>query len=377
MRILVINWQDLRNPLSGGAEVHLHEIFSRIAARGHEVTLLCSGFPGAPPEEIIDGIRVIRRGGRNWFNLAVPLVYHTELARRGFDIVVDDLNKIPFFTPLFVRSPLIAIAHHLFDRSIFLEAPWPAAAYVYRTERMALDLYRRRGIPFIVVSPSTQAEFLRKGYALEDLPIVYNCVDHRLYRPTGVARSSVPLVGYFGRLKRYKSVDHLLRALMIARESVPDLRGIIIGEGDDRARLEACARDLGLAGCVTFTGYVSVARTVELLQEMWTMVMPSSKEGWGLTVLEANACGTPVIASDVPGLRDAVRDGETGVLVPYGDVAALAAQMVRMVRDSGYRARLGAAATAWSQKFTWDDEAAKALHILEERANLPVTREPA
>ena len=367
MRILVINWQDIRNPLGGGAEVHLHEIFSRIVHKGHEVTLLCCAFPGASAEENIDGIKVIRQGGREVFNFHVPLVYFSRLRKERFDVVVDDLNKIPFFTPLFVREPLIGIAHHLFDRSIFLETNYVSASYVYWSERLALALYRGAGIPFMVVSPSTQEEFLRRGYRREDLPVVYNCVDHRLYRPTGVSRSATPLIGYFGRLKRYKSVDHLLRALPAVKDAVPDVRAVIVGEGDDRPRLEGIAKELEIADRVTFTGYVSDERKVELLQQMWVKVTTSSKEGWGLTVLEANACGTPVIASNVPGLRDAIRDGETGLLYPYGDVQALAEKTTLLLRDEKVRGRLGANALSWAEKFDWDVVADETIRVLEKR----------
>jgi len=268
---------------------------------------------------------------------------------------------------VFVREPLVAIAHHLFDRSIFLETNYAIASYVYWTERFALDLYRRRAIPFMVVSSSTQEEFLRKGFRREDLPIVHNCVDHALYRPTGVPRSPAPLIGYFGRLKKYKSVDHLLQALARVRGDIPEIRCVIVGEGDDRLRLEAQAGGLGLDECVTFTGYVSDARKVELLQEMWVMVTTSSKEGWGLTVLESNACGTPVIASNVPGLRDAIRDGETGVLYPYGDVADLASKILALLRDGSTRTRLGENAMVWAKTFDWDVAADRALEVLEKR----------
>lgn len=367
MRILVINWQDIRNPLGGGAEVHLHEIFSRIAARGHDVTLLCSAFPGCAREETIDGIRVVRRGGRQTFNFTVPGAYRSLARGGGFDIVVDDLNKIPFFTPLFVRAPLIAVAHHLFDRSIFLETNFLVGSYVYWTERLALSLYRRAGVPFMVVSPSTREEFVRRGYRVENLPIVHNCVDHRLYRPTGVPRSPTPLIGCFGRLKKYKSVDHLLRALPAVARAVPEVRAAIIGDGDDRPRLEGVARDMGLADRVVFTGHVTENRKVELLQEAWVNVATSSKEGWGLTVLEANACGTPVIASDVPGLRDAVRNGETGLLYPYGDIPRLAETLTSLLRDTPARRRLAEHALHWAREFDWENAAETALGVLRDR----------
>ncbi|MCZ6775488.1 MAG: glycosyltransferase family 4 protein [Ignavibacteria bacterium] len=367
MRILIINWQDIKNPLGGGAEVHLHEIFSRIARMGHDVTLYCSSFHGALSEENLDGIRVIRKGGRHLFNFQVPLGYHSRFKREKFDIVIDDMNKIPFFTPLFVKEPVYGIAHHLFGKSIFLETNLVIGSYVYQMERAAISLYRRRKIPFMVVSPSTQQEMLDHGFPLSDLPIVSNCVDHNVYRKTGIPKNPTPLIGYFGRLKKYKSVDHLLRALPDVLRQVPDLRLIVIGEGDDRPRLEALVRELGLQNVVEFTGFVSQERKVELLQQMWLKVAPSSKEGWGLTVLEANACGTPVVASNVPGLRDAVKDNETGLLFPYGDVLALSRTTTLLLKDEKLRNRLTQNAIQWSNEFDWEVVAKAALRLLENR----------
>ncbi len=375
MKILVFNWQDIRNPQAGGAEVHLHEVFSRIVALGNEVTLYCSSFRGAPREETLNGIRIVREGGRLLFNYRVPLAYRSHFRSAGFDVVVDDMNKIPFFTPLFVREPLAGITHHLFGGSIFRETNVPVALYVYLMESLAVRIYRRRGVPFIVGSPSTYRELLAKGFGEKDVTLINYAVDHTVHRLTGVPKSARPTIGYFGRLKRYKSIDHLLRALPQVLARYPDLRTLIVGEGDDRPRLEALARDLGVAHAVEFTGFVDEQRKIELLQQLWVKVTTSSKEGWGLTVLEANACGTPVIASDVPGLRDAVKNGETGILYPYGDVGALAATIVRFLGDGELRSRLGEGGIRWAKEFSWDNAARRTLEILGKAvASASVTR---
>ena len=154
--ILVINWQDITHPLGGGAEVHFHEIFKRVIAAGHRVTLLSCHYDEAPKEEIIDGIRIIRRGKRDFFNYVVPKAYRELRAQENFDIVIDDVNKIPFFTPLFVKEPLLALAHHFFGKSIFLEVSFHYAAYVYLSEMLIKHIYRRT--PFAVVSESTRKE---------------------------------------------------------------------------------------------------------------------------------------------------------------------------------------------------------------------------
>ncbi|MEK9136606.1 MAG: glycosyltransferase family 4 protein, partial [Bacteroidota bacterium] len=196
MRILIVNWQDIKNPQAGGAEVHLHEVFSRIARMGHEVTLYCSSFPGAQHEETINGIRVIREGGRYLFNFRFFFTYLTRFRRQQFDIVVDDMNKIPFFTPLFVKRPIYGVTHHLFGKSIFLEVNFILATYVYLMERMAAWLYKRKRIPFIVGSPSTLAELQHERFPAADVALIYYGVDHSVHKTDGAAKSPRPLIGY-------------------------------------------------------------------------------------------------------------------------------------------------------------------------------------
>jgi len=360
-RVLVINWQDVRNPLSGGAEVHCHEIFRRLAEAGHEVTLLCSRFAGAADEEWIDGIRVVRRGGRNWFNFVVPFAYRRLCRRFPFDLVFDDINKIPFFTPLFVRRPLIAIVHHLFGRSIFLETCFLPASYVYLAEKLVPWVYRR--VPFVCVSESTRLELADSGLTgtIELLP---NGVDTGQYRVQKGHRSRQPLIGYLGRLKKYKSIDHLLRAMPSIRDKVAGARLLIIGDGDHRAELERLAVELGLTNAIEFTGAVSHEAKVAALNRLWLAVNPSPKEGWGLTVIEANACGIPVVAADSPGLRDSVRDQVTGLLYPYGDYGALASQVASLLKNPGRRQKMSRAAVAWATSLSWERSAEIAEQLI-------------
>jgi len=361
VNILAFNWQDIRNPLGGGAEVHFHEIFKRIAARGHRVTLCCSAFPGARPTEVIDGITVIRKGGRNLFNVQVPFRYFAGL-RKDTDVVVDDLNKIPFFTPWFVGKPLVTIVHHLFGKSIFTEASLPAASYVAVSERLAMKVYRKTLTA--VVSKSTAQELESFGFPRNRLVQVPNCVDHALYAPPAAPPTQI-VIGYLGRLKKYKCVEDLLYALDIVAKDFPEVRLQIIGDGDAREDLERIAGELEIADKVDFFGYVPQEDKVRHLQQLQVVVNTSSKEGWGLTVIEANACGVPVIASDVPGLRDSVVDGKTGLLYDFGNVEQLAKKILSVILDSDLRQKLSRGAIEWSQTFQWDKSADKMLEVLE------------
>ena len=355
MNILLLNWQDITHPLGGGAEVHYHEIFKRLVQRGHAVTLFCSGYDGAAAEESIDGIHVIRRGGRSTFNMNVMGRYRSRQAQEPFDIVIDDLNKIPFYTPLYIRKPLLTIVHHLFGSSIFREASLPAAAYVWSAERMALPLYRK-GV-FAAVSESTKSELMQHGVPGRNIHLVMNAVDAGVYSPGPTGPSSGPVIGYLGRIKQYKSVDHLIRAFALVHDAIPAARLVIVGDGDARPGLQRMAESLALTDAVTFTGYVDEREKVEQIRRCSVVVNPSAKEGWGLTVIEANACGVPVIAADVPGLRDSVVPGETGILFPYGDEAKIAEEILRVIGDPQTREMLANHALAWSRRFTWDASA--------------------
>jgi glycosyltransferase involved in cell wall biosynthesis len=363
MRILLLNWQDIKNPSGGGAEVYLHQIFKRLAGQGHKITLLCSQFAGAPAEEEIDGIFVVRKGNRNLFNYIVPIEYATKFHHEPYDIVIDDINKIPFYTPAFVRKPLLGMVMHLFDTSIFKEASIPAASYVYCAEQIALSVYKRT--PLVAISESTLHELLDHGYQRDNVFLVPCAVNHATYRPLPEVIRNEPIIGYVGRIKKYKSVDHLLYAFAIVQKEMPDAKLIVIGEGDGRPVFQQLSYKLNIDHATTFTGFLPLEEKVRLLNRMQLVVNTSAKEGWGLTVTEANACGAPAVASNVPGLRDAVIDGETGLLYEYGNIEQLAEKILLLLRDQNLRSRLSSAALKYAQSLTWDNSAKVMLDVIE------------
>ncbi len=353
MNILVVNWQDLENPQAGGAELHLFEIFGRLAARGHRIRLICSGWAGAEPETTLRGIKVRRVGGRHTFALLGRGAVRRALAEERPDVVVEDINKLPLFLAGLTRLPFYAIVPHLFGRTAFEEAPWPLAAAVWLAERPLPRAYRRAA--FQAISESTRDDLVARGVPAERIRVIHPGVDARRLTPAGPGgRAAVPTFLYVGRLKRYKGVDVALRALARARRVRSDLELDVAGSGDYRGRLEGLARELGLGPAVRFHGFVTEAEKVALLRRSWANLFPSPKEGWGITVVEAGACGTPSLASDSPGLRDSVRHGETGFLVPHGDPDALAARMLELAGDPALVERLGAGARRFAEEHTWE-----------------------
>ena len=363
LKILIFNWQDITNPLAGGAEVHLHEVFERLAARGHDVTLFCHHFDDAPREEVRNGIRIIRKGGRFLFNFHVFIEYLRRFRKEGYDVVIDDVNKIPFYTPLYVREPVQGVTHHLFGKSIFLETIFPLAAYVYLAERLIKPVYRN--VHFIIGSPSTANEYLEWGFSKDQVTVVNYCVNKDIYYHDESNIYDENRIAYFGRLKKYKSVDHLIRAMDRLKEAYPDLRLDIIGDGDDKQRLEDLTKELGLEDRITFHGFIDEDQKAPMLQKTNFVVNTSSKEGWGLTVVEANACGAPVVAANVPGLRDSVVDGETGLLYEFGNIDDLIEKMKVFLDSPATRNAFRERALSWAAKFDWEVAADETLELIE------------
>ena len=365
MRILLVNWQDLENPDAGGAELHLFELFRRLVARGDRVHLVCSGWRGASPAAEVQGISVERHGGRQSFALAGPGAVRRALARERWDIVVEDINKLPLFLASLTPLPFCAIIPHLFGSTAFQEASWPVAATVALAERPIPRRYRRAG--FHAISESTRDDLVRRGVPAGRIRVIHPGIDTAACTPaSALDRARPPTFLYVGRLKRYKGVETAIQALATARGERPDLSLDIAGSGDDAARLGSLTHQLGLDGAVRFHGFVPEPRKRELFQRATATLFPSPKEGWGLTIMEAAACGTPSLASDSPGLRDSVRDGVTGYLVPHADAGALARRMLELAGDPALVARLGTAARRHAEAWSWDDAAvATAAHLAE------------
>ncbi|MQA88879.1 MAG: glycosyltransferase [Gemmatimonas sp.] len=363
MKILVINWQDPQNPRAGGAEIHLHEIFRRIRQLGHEVTWLASGWKGSDRRAQLDGIEVHRCGSRYTFGARVVPYFRRNLADRSFDIAVEALNKVPVYSPLWCTSPVVLLVHHLFGTAAFKEASPPVAAMTWLQERPLRLVYRET--PVQTISHSTAADLLARGLVAEHIEVIHPGVDHGFFsRASSPTRSPVPTFLYLGRLQRYKQVDLILRAFARVRNQMDSARVVIAGRGANEGSLRNLCQALGIADHVFFAGYVTEKRKRELFRSSWANVFVSPKEGWGITNLEAAACGTPTIASDSAGLRESVVNGQTGFLVPHGDVASLALTMRRIAADPQLVEMLGAGAVEFARGFSWERSAHATLDHL-------------
>lgn len=356
LNILVVNWQDRLNPNAGGAEEHLHQVFGRLVERGHKVTVLCSDWtrnrePG--PIEI-DGIEVHRVGGRYSFLIKAPLYFRRHLRQNRWDVVVEDLNKIPMLSPQWARSgQSLVLVHHLFGVTAFHEANIALAATTWLLERLVPFVYRK--LPCVAVSESTRQDLGNRGLDAAKIQVIRNGVDLEGLGPTST-RYPEPTVVYLGRLKRYKRADLILKAIAFLRKQGVRPKVIVAGRGEARPGLEKLGRRLGITDQLHFAGFVPDAKKHELLSRAWVHVLTSPREGWGITSMEASACGTPTVASDSPGLRETVRHEETGLLVSHGNVPELAAALKRAL-DPSNRDKMGFAARQMAENYSWDNVA--------------------
>ena len=351
MKIAIVNWQDPAHPYAGGAEYYLWEYFSRLAPR-HEIHWFGARAKGMPAvEQGKDGITYHRMGPWHIANFTVPLLYARWRRRHRPDVVVDSITKVPTFLPLFERDvPVVTFVPHLFGETAFQETNPVLASYVVLMERPIPRVYRPT--PFIAISESTRQDLIQRGVPPENIRLFLPGVDTERYTPG--EKSPTPLVVYLGRMKRYKRVDLALQAFRRVFQEVPGARMVVVGGGDYLEALKKNARNLGLGDAVTFTGLVPQEEKIRYLQQAWVLVNTSPKEGWGMVNTEAQACGTPVVAFDAPGIRDSVRHGETGFLVPWGDVEGLARAVVRLLRDDKLRRSFARNARTFAESLSWD-----------------------
>jgi len=362
-RIHFVAWRDLDDPEAGGSELHAHMVASRWAAAGLDVTFRTSAVPDGPAALERDGYRVLRRSGR--YAVFPGAAWEgIRMGHRPGDALVEIWNGMPFLSPLWYRGPRIVFLHHVHAEMWGMVLP-PMLA-------RAGDLVERRGAPrfyrqsrVVTLSESSRREIVEMlRLRPERISVAPPGVDAR-YTPGG-HRSPVPLVVAVGRLVPVKRFDVLLRALAALKADHPALRAVIIGEGYERAALESLRDELGATEWIELSGRVSDAELVGWYRKAWVVASSSQREGWGMTLTEAAACGTPAVATAIAGHADAVIEGESGLLVE--DPAELTGALHRVLGDEVLRSRLSKGALARARWFTWDATARHTLEALAQEA---------
>jgi len=345
---------DIKNPEAGGAEIFTHEVAKRLVKKGHPVTLFVRSFIGAKPRDNIDGIEIIRAGGKYSVYSQAKKYYNREF-RGNVDLVIDEINTKPFMTIKFAEEQVIAVIHQLAREYWFYETPFPMnyIGYYFLEDRW---LRSYTDVPVVTVSDSTKRDLEYLG--LKRIFVVHNGlnVEPVVEVPE---KSERPSIIFVGRMKRAKRPGDVVEAFRIVREKIGDAELWMVGDGYFRRRLESEA-----GSHVRFFGYVDSETRDELVRMAWVIAVPGVREGWGQVVTDASALGTPAVGYDVPGLRDSIRDGFNGLLVESGP-EALADGIMRVLSDDGLREDLSRNAIEWARRFSWDKTAEEFLNVVE------------
>ncbi len=361
-RIHVLAWRDLEDVEAGGSEVHAATIARLWAEAGLEVSLRTSYAQGQPPTIDRDGYHVRRRGGR--YQVFPRAVLREVLKLSGpRDGLVEIWNGMPFFSPLWAPQPRITFLHHVHREMWQMVLPPKLAVVGDLIERRIAPLVYR-GTRVVTPAASTKRELVGLGFRADRVSVVPNGVDPA-FTPGG-ARAPRPLVVAVGRLVPVKRYDLLIEMLVRLRGRHPDLQAVIVGTGYEHVALERLVHERGAEDWLTLAGRVPEAELIALYRQAWAVTSTSVREGWGLTVTEAAACGTPAVVTRISGHLDSVVDGQTGLL---GDgPEGVERELDRLLRDPGLRDRLGAAARERAAGFTWEATALGVLEALAQEA---------
>ncbi len=358
-RVLLLSWRDMHHPEAGGAEKYLQEISYGLAALGHEVTVRTAMYPGAVRDELVDGVRFIRRGGK--FSVFPRAMLALALGRHRSEVVVDVQNGVPFLSPLVTSRPVVNLVHHVHREQ------WPVvfspavARFGWWLEAwVAPRVYRRSH--YVAVSRSTRSELASLGVSASGVSLVYNGTD-ALPDPH-VSKSAHPTIVVLGRLVPQKRVEIALEAAAALLPAHPDLEVLVVGSGYWESHLVEETRRLGLERVVRFTGHVSEQEKHRLLASSWVLAVPSLKEGWGLVVVEAGTHATPTVAFlGAGGLDESVRHGKTGLLIE-GGVEEFTVAIGSLLDDTRLRQELSDTAGIWARQFRWAETVTRFAQVL-------------
>lgn len=355
----VVAWRDFDDAEAGGSELHAHRIMTAWAKAGLKINMTTSTAPGAPPFIQRGGYRVTRRVGR--YSIFPRTMISGVLGRLGRgDGLVEIWNGMPFLSPLWGRCPRIVFLHHVHAEMWKMVLPKGLAEIGYAVEHtLAPPVYHRSRI--VTLSPSSKGEIVSQlGIPESHVTVCPPGVEPH-FSP-GSSRSEAPLVVAVGRLVPVKRFELLIDVLLRLKPSIPDLQAVIVGEGYERPMLEDLIRRGNAGSWISLPGYVDDEGLVELYRKAWVLASTSLREGWGMTVTESGACGTPSVASRISGHCDAVVDGSSGLL--FDTLDEMTESLHSVLTDEVLRKRLAVGALDYASQFNWDATARGALAAL-------------
>ena len=350
---------------AGGSELYIHELAKRWAKK-HKVILFCAQDPdkSLKDEEIIDKVRVIRRGGR-YSVYFFAVYYYFRYLKNQIDFVVDVENGIPFFTPLYVRKKKLSIVYHVHGKQFFYELLFPLSTIGFCLEKYIFPVLYRN-IQVLAISKTTRRELIKIGFNKQNIHLVFPGLSN-VRKGGRLIKYKKPTILYLGRIKRYKRVNLLVDVFQKVNKINPKVRLIIAGWGSEAPFISDFVMKNKLRKSIDILGPVSEREKAELYTKSWIFINPSLHEGWGISVIEANAYRTPAIGFRVPGLSDSIVNNKTGYLCL--DEKDMVRKILYIIENDKIRTELSVNALAWSKKFDWDLSASQGQALIEKIAS--------
>ena len=364
MRLLWFTWKDQKNPLAGGAETVNEELAQRLVQNGHEVIFLTAGFPKSVPEEIVNGYKIIRLGNR-WTVYWQAYRYYKKNLISWADLVIDEVNTIPFLCKLYVKEKNIVLFYQLCREIWFYQMFFPLSLIGYLLEPLYLRFLSDRSA--ITISKSSKNDLLRYGFSADKIKIIRVGIGNEsLGDLSHIEKYDQPTLLSLGSVRPMKRTLDILRAFELAKSKLPDLRLVVAGDasGAYGQRFLAQIKKSSYRQDIEFLGPVSQLKKIELMRKAHCLAVTSLKEGWGLIVTEANSQGTPAVVYNVDGLRDSVRNHQTGIVTNKNTPDDLAQCLVDLLKDKSRYDNLSRQAWEWSQEITFANSFKDFLSII-------------
>jgi glycosyltransferase involved in cell wall biosynthesis len=367
MNVLILNWRDIKNPQSGGAEILTHEIAKRMIGRGNNIVHFSANFNGSIKEEKIDGVTYIRNGHPDARTLFSSVHWKAFLYYRQnhdkFDLTVDEIHGVPFLTPLYVRGKKIALICEIAGNLWDIAVAFPFNIFGKVMEKTYSIFYK--DVPVVTISESSKEEIERSGFVKDTIKIIHPGCDMTVVKSLP-KKYKIPTVIFIARLSRTKGVEDAIDSIVIAKKEISKIRLLIVGKGDEEYTrfIKEKISNLGLQNNVFLKGYISEKEKENLLTYSHILISPSVKEGWGLTVHEAGSRGTPSVVYNVEGLRDVVRHGLNGLVCSDNNPRNLADNIMLLMRDKKLYDKLQTGAIEQRRKYDWDRTVDEFLEVI-------------
>jgi glycosyltransferase involved in cell wall biosynthesis len=366
MNILVLSWRGPGHPNAGGAEIATHEHAKAWVKAGHSVTLYTSSFKNCKRNEDIDGIKILRFGNQFLGVHLIAFFWYLFGKHPKFDIVVDQFHGIPFFTPLYVRTTILAYIHEVASEvwtSNEFQKPLniiPALVGPV-VEPLFFKFYKK--IDFMTVSDSTKTDLINFGIKKEKISVIYNGFNKVKVKDLKKEK----LLTFLGALSKDKGVEDALKIFYEVKRKDEEWKFLIVGRGSvgyiDMLKMKI--KELDMVGSISFEGFVTEKKKYEILARSFCFINPSIHEGWGLVNIEANSVGTPVFAYKVKGISDSVNDTKTGILFAKDDTHQMAIEILKLYSDKKRYDYYSKNCIKWSNRFSWDKAVRESLELIE------------